>query len=131
MCCFLYSTIRRHTRCALVTVVQTCALPILTRANRVQRIDDLDLDVGNDPHFAETDPLHVEPGRDLRHILVLRAARENLVADHQHGGGPDSFVAHALAFDANGDKKQTSWPRNPVHDMFPIKSQSTGNTHST
>src|SRR3546814_1320083 len=70
----------------------------------LQRIDDLDLDVGNDPHFAETDPLHVEPGRDLRHILVLRAARENLVADHQHGGGPDAFVAHHLALARWHDK---------------------------
>src|SRR3546814_5437853 len=27
-CCFLFSSRRRHTRCALVTGVQTCALPI-------------------------------------------------------------------------------------------------------
>src|SRR3546814_8948898 len=32
MCCFLFfSSRRRHTRCALVTGVQTCALPIFTR----------------------------------------------------------------------------------------------------
>src|SRR3546814_12658976 len=28
MCCFCFSSRRRHTRCALVTGVQTCALPI-------------------------------------------------------------------------------------------------------
>src|SRR3546814_16760057 len=28
-CCFFFSSRRRHTRCALVTGVQTCALPIL------------------------------------------------------------------------------------------------------
>src|SRR3546814_6703357 len=28
MCCFFLSSRRRHTRCALVTGVQTCALPI-------------------------------------------------------------------------------------------------------
>src|SRR3546814_8979103 len=28
MCCFVFSSRRRHTRCALVTGVQTCALPI-------------------------------------------------------------------------------------------------------
>src|SRR3546814_8239206 len=28
-CSFFFSSIRRHTRCALVTGVQTCALPIL------------------------------------------------------------------------------------------------------
>src|SRR3546814_4784559 len=30
--CFFFSSRRRHTRCALVTGVQTCALPILTAA---------------------------------------------------------------------------------------------------
>src|SRR3546814_2635797 len=29
---FFFSSRRRHTRCALVTVVQTCALPIFTNA---------------------------------------------------------------------------------------------------
>src|SRR3546814_13474490 len=44
--CFFFSSRRRHTRCALVTGVQTCALPILlapeTRRNRVlfERIVD-------------------------------------------------------------------------------------------
>src|SRR3546814_2007903 len=31
--CFFFSSRRRHTRCALVTGVQTCALPILQRNN--------------------------------------------------------------------------------------------------
>src|SRR3546814_10414774 len=30
--CFFFSSRRRHTRCALVTGVQTCALPLLARA---------------------------------------------------------------------------------------------------
>src|SRR3546814_1291108 len=32
VCCFFFSSRRRHTRCALVTGVQTCALPISRRA---------------------------------------------------------------------------------------------------
>src|SRR3546814_9249214 len=32
ICLFFFSSRRRHTRCALVTGVQTCALPIFTRA---------------------------------------------------------------------------------------------------
>src|SRR3546814_7782323 len=32
---FLFSSRRRHTRCALVTGVQTCALPICLRAERL------------------------------------------------------------------------------------------------
>src|SRR3546814_6720403 len=31
MCLFFFSSRRRHTRCALVTGVQTCALPIYSR----------------------------------------------------------------------------------------------------
>src|SRR3546814_14229031 len=34
MCLFLLSSRRRHTRCALVTGVQTCALPISRDGNR-------------------------------------------------------------------------------------------------
>src|SRR3546814_7788021 len=35
MCCFcFFSSRRRHTRCALVTGVQTCALPISSRAHQ-------------------------------------------------------------------------------------------------
>src|SRR3546814_5465902 len=36
LCCYVccFSSRRRHTRCALVTGVQTCALPILSRAGK-------------------------------------------------------------------------------------------------
>src|SRR3546814_7650907 len=34
MCVFFFSSRRRHTRCALVTGVQTCALPIFLRCSR-------------------------------------------------------------------------------------------------
>src|SRR3546814_5351421 len=34
-CIFFFSSRRRHTRCALVTGVQTCALPISTTTTRV------------------------------------------------------------------------------------------------
>src|SRR3546814_5619448 len=35
-CCFFFSSRRRHTRCALVTGVQTCALPISWPPNPVR-----------------------------------------------------------------------------------------------
>src|SRR3546814_1066121 len=38
-CCFFFSSRRRHTRCALVTGVQTCALPISVVALNVQDTD--------------------------------------------------------------------------------------------
>src|SRR3546814_9342072 len=34
--CFFFSSRRRHTRCALVTGVQTCALPISENSNSLQ-----------------------------------------------------------------------------------------------
>src|SRR3546814_5167551 len=37
MCLFFFSSRRRHTRCALVTGVQTCALPILEFFHRGSR----------------------------------------------------------------------------------------------
>src|SRR3546814_5712750 len=37
-CCFFFSSRRRHTRCALVTGVQTCALPISQRVDRFQPV---------------------------------------------------------------------------------------------
>src|SRR3546814_3888377 len=41
VCCFFFSSRRRHTRCALVTGVQTCALPILPPVIRVLRTSSL------------------------------------------------------------------------------------------
>src|SRR3546814_3608647 len=38
MCCFCISSRRRHTRCALVTGVQTCALPISLVKARFQNV---------------------------------------------------------------------------------------------
>src|SRR3546814_5880122 len=40
---FFFSSRRRHTRCALVTGVQTCALPIFHAARREQAIADIQL----------------------------------------------------------------------------------------
>src|SRR3546814_10837157 len=44
-CLFFFSSRRRHTRCALVTGVQTCALPICERLFRAAR-ETLDLGRG-------------------------------------------------------------------------------------
>src|SRR3546814_2590515 len=38
---FLFSSRRRHTRCALVTGVQTCALPILMTAEELMQVQQL------------------------------------------------------------------------------------------
>src|SRR3546814_8400931 len=42
---FFFSSRRRHTRCALVTGVQTCALPIFFRHYDTQRGDEVSIQV--------------------------------------------------------------------------------------
>src|SRR3546814_7291642 len=74
---FFFSSRRRHTRCALVTGVQTCALPIWAVAPARQRQSDLPvIGLGADPQFEiaaavgnhqlarheHPEPLH-EPGQ--------------------------------------------------------------------
>src|SRR3546814_3041139 len=43
VCYFFFSSRRRHTRCALVTGVQTCALPISLSRDTATSRDDLEL----------------------------------------------------------------------------------------
>src|SRR3546814_2649898 len=65
---FFFSSRRRHTRCALVTGVQTCALPIL-------RIEIIALAVAIQPHallVAPVEELAERVGARLRHRLVER-----------------------------------------------------------
>src|SRR3546814_8012751 len=53
MCCFFFSSRRRHTRCALVTGVQTCALPIFF--DRIKRIAVFALIYDGVPNWNKTD----------------------------------------------------------------------------
>src|SRR3546814_1904800 len=58
---FFFSSWRRHTRCALVTGVQTCALPICARPARIRA------DHGGDGLWL---PLHLGLHLDPQHGLV-------------------------------------------------------------
>src|SRR3546814_7939260 len=59
-CCFFFSSRRRHTRCALVTGVQTCALPILDVA--AAGIDGQQLAVGQARNNQALDDEHLHIG---------------------------------------------------------------------
>src|SRR3546814_1314439 len=52
MVCFFFSSRRRHTRCALVTGVQTCALPIYDLYHAADRMGkyDIPIDFGPNRH---------------------------------------------------------------------------------
>src|SRR3546814_21190316 len=74
---FFFSSRRRHTRCALVTGVQTCALPICHDRGHValKRIGDLRIE----PPLAVA--VHFEPSTEPvgHHRLTLGAAAQHML----------------------------------------------------
>src|SRR3546814_9035265 len=84
-CFFFFSSRRRHTRCALVTGVQTCALPI----SRLHR-----LGVRAEPGFGEVDAVVKwraaslpGAGRNQRLAIEQRPGRVDAVATELEIGG--------------------------------------------
>src|SRR3546814_1838047 len=77
---FVFSSRRRHTRCALVTGVQTCALPIYVNAEPQTRFlaDEAERDIfgDRDVHLAETPAIAVAVGLVRDHV-----ARRSSAAD--------------------------------------------------
>src|SRR3546814_5342803 len=63
-----FSSRRRHTRCALVTVVQTCALPICRLSS-------------NDPNLQNI-PVRTEEGRKIRTAFVADEGHVLLSVDY-------------------------------------------------
>lgn len=62
---------------------------IITAAQRVQRLDNRFLLVGDDADFLEVNAGHGEHIREVADILVLGAAGRQFVADGEHGGSHD------------------------------------------
>src|SRR3546814_1657833 len=109
VCCFFFSSRRRHTRCALVTGVQTCALPIcailfdtlsaVANGSSVAGLEGMpglgnDLVAGNGEGGTAT--LDIQGG-------ALTATQINLNADGSGGGaGPGSGIGQGGA-----DRKST------------------------
>src|SRR3546814_16519144 len=75
---FFFSSIRRHTRCALVTGVQTCALPIF----EIERDDVVIVELAEiEAFFTQIGGVDVEPlGREHQ---LDRLRRCRLVLDQQ------------------------------------------------
>src|SRR3546814_17825669 len=75
---FFFSSIRRHTRCALVTGVQTCALPIFDDAD----LDSRALEIAS--KITARPPIHVAMAKQLIDGVhgdqIRRGIREELVA---------------------------------------------------
>src|SRR5262245_31000126 len=57
----------------------------VTMPKRVKRIDDSTLLVADHPYFLEIDPERGEVFRDIADVLILGAAGQDFIADHQEG----------------------------------------------
>src|SRR3546814_1109904 len=103
---FFFSSRRRHTRCALVTGVQTCALPILDLARQVaQRIADLEQDIAlKAPQVADMrsaeEQIHVTVAATDRKIEQLRREVEVVKVN-------ESVQKALAAVAARGDRTST------------------------
>ena len=67
---------------------------VVARAQRVQRRDDLLLDIRNDARLADFDADLREIFGDIADVAVLGAAGEDFVADHENGGGDGRRFVH-------------------------------------
>src|SRR3546814_9575270 len=74
---FFFSSRRRHTRCALVTGVQTCALPILPhRSSRAGRSPDCRAGRRSRPHWRAASSRRREPRSGATRSEERRVGKE-------------------------------------------------------
>src|SRR3546814_9042970 len=77
---FFFSSRRRHTRCALVTGVQTCALPISSNgANK-----HLSQNAKNGVSLRRALPLRAMAGRDVSYFMTQDRGKFRLVIHQRH-----------------------------------------------
>ena len=58
--------------------------------HRINRLGDGRHVVGDDAHLLQPDALHVEPLGEIGEVRILRAPRQDLVANDDEGGGIDT-----------------------------------------
>src|SRR3546814_2717820 len=103
---FFFSSRRRHTSCALVTGVQTCALPIFKIVQRVP------VRIALDPKELEAHPLRVGLSmavevdlHDTSGSLVateVRGEPQQVVASEEHDAAVDRMIADIIARNGGG-----------------------------
>src|SRR3546814_7398420 len=126
VCFFFFSSRRRHTRCALVTGVQTCALPISHPTGRLDR-HELHADVIQDvvlvvdhQGFANAAPAGPVAADDHYPLDVV-------VKSETHGTAPPVAAVHAAS---PRSEEHTSEPQSPMrisYAVFCLKKKRTTN----
>src|SRR3546814_13489773 len=105
-CFFFFSSRRRHTRCALVTGVQTCALPIYFENGRahtlrfISRLTDLDLLVPFDAvHMAPDGRRHTLAGLYRVDEARLATMTAGILRDMFQSGEMRALYMHLLSLE--------------------------------
>src|SRR3546814_14477293 len=91
---FFFSSRRRHTRCALVTGVQTCALPIY----EWERLDEIPFDAAH--RFMAS--LHRGPRGE--HVIFIKGAPEALLAMVDDAGVKERWRSQIERGGASGER---------------------------
>src|SRR3546814_10021902 len=95
---FFFSSRRRHTRCALVTGVQTCALPILIAAGA----PEAPYGTNRPPEAAKgADAVHTDVWESMGHEAEAEARRQafegfSVDDDVMTAAAPDAVFMHCL-----------------------------------
>src|SRR3546814_3637495 len=99
MCHFFFSSRRRHTRCALVTGVQTCALPIYHKNGVANPYAQMRKDLGYEfcRTVSEKNPFVAGPLKRTDCSLVSDGAAAIVLTDVDTALGMDKAVAFRAA----------------------------------
>src|SRR3546814_5969630 len=123
---FFFSSRRRHTRCALVTGVQTCALPIC-RQERTDRgaLDDESVVVVRSPHRRRlrrrfVHPARQGPARTPRHA-VHRMTMSKIFETLQAALGADVVIDAARA----AERASSYWDPSPMRAAALVRPRTT------
>src|SRR3546814_9335893 len=94
---FFFSSRRRHTRCALVTGVQTCALPISQLKDTEVRV--LPESEGFGQYDERRNILHLSMSATDKHSTALHEVQHAIqkIEDMGRGGDPDSALRRMSA----------------------------------
>src|SRR3546814_18628624 len=122
MCLFLFSSRRRHTRCAVVTGVQTCALPI-SLARSLENLDDFAATGDRRVERGDRGEAHVPPPQPFLRRPVRQHPREPghrqpAVREHApHAGGLSELAVDVKPYViVTGTSKQDT--KRAVYDMM-------------